>query len=277
MWRVRAHKSFFQKTLELRRGGFWLIRGRARPRSATGGWGCGTGGQQSAAGRGLARDDVARAGREVGGLRSGAARGWLGGSDEGGGRVPGGGDWVGVKGELSLASPPPLGAGWREIAWAGFLGGLATRVGAVRGRQDFRSAGSGRARSAGAEQGGWQALGEGVGRRLAGERRGRSGASKGWVTETAVLLYPMCTRMAIGGRGEARSELRVLSGERRLGTGRGIGRRTGRRGRGWRRGAGVDRGVWELAVARAAGGSAELGVVDDRGQSGDERVVVLAG
>ena len=29
---------------------------------------------------------------------------------------------VGVKGELSLASPPPLGAGWREIAWAGFFG-----------------------------------------------------------------------------------------------------------------------------------------------------------
>ena len=50
--------------------------------------------------------------------------------------MPGGGDWVGVKGELSLASPPPEGAGWREIAWTGFFGGLATTVGAVRGQQD---------------------------------------------------------------------------------------------------------------------------------------------
>ena len=41
-----------------------------------------------------------------------------------------GGIWVGVKGELSLASPPPEGAGWPEIAWAGFLGGLARKGGA---------------------------------------------------------------------------------------------------------------------------------------------------
>ena len=47
-------KSFFQKTLEARRGVFWLKPGRAGPRPATDGPGCGTGGQQGAAGRGLA-------------------------------------------------------------------------------------------------------------------------------------------------------------------------------------------------------------------------------
>ena len=40
--------------------------------------------------------------------------------------------------------------------------------------------------------------------------------------------------------------------------------------------AGVDPGVWELAVARGAGASSDLGAADGRGQSGDEGVVVLA-
>ena len=38
----------------------------------------------------------------------------------------------GIKGELSLASPPPEGAGWREIAWAGFFGRAAVGASAVR-------------------------------------------------------------------------------------------------------------------------------------------------
>ena len=50
------------------------------------------------------------AGREGG--RCGAARqGAVGGIGWGGGFVAGGGIWVGVKGELSLASPPPEGGG----------------------------------------------------------------------------------------------------------------------------------------------------------------------
>ena len=74
MWRVRAHKSFFQKTLEVRRGGFWLIRGCARPRRATGGAGCdvGGGGFAGAVWRGLD-------GRFGGVARCG--EGWLGGLD----------------------------------------------------------------------------------------------------------------------------------------------------------------------------------------------------
>lgn len=39
---------------------------------------------------------------------------------------------------------------------------------------------------------------------------------------------------------------------------------------------GADSGVWELAVSRAAGGSADFGAADGRGQSGDEGVVMLA-
>ena len=39
---------------------------------------------------------------------------------------------------------------------------------------------------------------------------------------------------------------------------------------------GVDPGVWELPVARAAGGSSDLGAADGCGESGDEGVVVLA-
>ena len=45
MGRVCARKSFFQKTLEARRGVLRLQRGRAGPRPATEGPGCGTGGQ----------------------------------------------------------------------------------------------------------------------------------------------------------------------------------------------------------------------------------------
>ena len=56
-------------------------------------------------------------------------RGVVGGIGWGCGWVAGGGIRVGVKGELSLASPPPLGAGWREIAWAGFLAGRRRRLG----------------------------------------------------------------------------------------------------------------------------------------------------
>ena len=39
--------------------------------------------------------------------------------------------------------------------------------------------------------------------------------------------------------------------------------------------AGVDPGVWELAVSRAAGGSADLGTADGRGQSGDQGAGLL--
>lgn len=39
---------------------------------------------------------------------------------------------------------------------------------------------------------------------------------------------------------------------------------------------GADPGVWELAVARAAGASADLGTADRRGQSGDQGAVFLA-
>ena len=76
--------------------------------------------------------------------------------------MAGGGAWVGVKGELSLASPPPEGAGWREIAWAGFLGGLASEVGVVRGRLGGEGRGDGRAE-----------------RRESGRGWGRSGARGG--------------------------------------------------------------------------------------------------
>ena len=84
------------------------------------------------------RGGVVGAGRVVWGI------GW------GCGWVAGGGIWVGVKGELSLASPPPLGAGWREIAWAGFFGRvLATGAGAVRGVAGRGWRGRGRGRGAG--------------------------------------------------------------------------------------------------------------------------------
>ena len=77
-----------------------MKRGRARARAATGGPGCGVGG------RGFAR----AVWRGLGGRLGGAERhgkGRLRGSDgaEGG---AGRRDWVGVKGELSLASPNPL-------------------------------------------------------------------------------------------------------------------------------------------------------------------------
>ena len=55
---------------------------------------------------GSCQGGVARAGRDAG--RCGrAGQGAVGGIGRGRGRVPGGGNWVGVKGELSLASPNP--------------------------------------------------------------------------------------------------------------------------------------------------------------------------
>ena len=68
-------------------------------------------------------------------VRSGAARGgwgdWMGLRVGGGRRELGGGE-----GGTISRQPAPRGAGWREIVWAGFFGGSATKVGAVRGRED---------------------------------------------------------------------------------------------------------------------------------------------
>ena len=59
-----------------------------------------------------------------------------------------------MKGELSLASRPPEGAGWREIAWAGFLSGSEGNVGTA-GRRPRRCG---------------RGLGEGMGRRRLGRK-----------------------------------------------------------------------------------------------------------
>ena len=58
---------------------------------------------------------------------------------------------MGVKGELSLASPNPhRGFGWREIAWAGFFGrvgeedwGCEGAAGTAPGRAEVRGRGEG--------------------------------------------------------------------------------------------------------------------------------------
>ena len=69
----RARKSFFQKTLEARRGASWRGRGRGGPGPATGGRGCGAGGQ-----RGVTRRESAvcagEGGRAAGSRRLGARK-----------------------------------------------------------------------------------------------------------------------------------------------------------------------------------------------------------
>ena len=70
------------------------------------------------------RDDVVAGRGDDGVGAAGLGEGVRGGQGVGAGRR----GWVGVKGELSLASPTPSrGSGWPETAWADFLGGRGRR------------------------------------------------------------------------------------------------------------------------------------------------------
>ena len=130
MWRVRARKSFFQKTLEVRRGGFLAEAGTRRATPGDGRTGVWHGRAR------FFRGGVAKAGRE-GGRCSAARRGAVGGIGWGCRWVWGSGDWVGMKGELSLASAnPQRGFALARDSLGRFFGGWATTVGAGRGRPD---------------------------------------------------------------------------------------------------------------------------------------------
>ena len=112
------------------------------------------------AGRRAARTGTATGGRGDR-TRLRACAGWRGlGGGEGGSY-------------LSPARIPRGDSGWREIAWAGFFGGLATRVGASRG------SGGTALKRLGARRG------EGSGRGWRRERKGRfeTGPYERWGTE----------------------------------------------------------------------------------------------
>ena len=119
MWRVRARKSFFQKTLELRRGGFLADSGTRPSHASDDGWmGVWHGWARSC------RDDVGEGWAGGWGVRSGAARGGWGdrtGLRAGAGRRGLGG---GEGGAISR-QPAPRGGGLARDS----LGRIFRRVG----------------------------------------------------------------------------------------------------------------------------------------------------